>query len=290
MIRFIAFLFFISLFDYGYSQAFSTDAPLFSTNSIIKSVESPQWSSDSEKLVFSGYVNGNWNVFIYNVKNDSLFNISDSLVNERMPVWHPDGVNIVYDRMQNGIHKLFICDSRTYENKALIDRDIKCSQASFSKSENLICFLGFDEIKESWQVYTYDFIYDNLNQLTNHKTSCNNPNFSPDGKHILYELISNKLDTTLYMVNWYGNTELVIDTIEAYSPSWDEKSWRFYFLGKDEHSNIEIYSLRRNGESLVQLTNNNLLEKDFILSPNGRYAALIVQKNYNKRLIVVAIK
>lgn len=287
MLRIIALFLFTNLFHIVNAQVIDINNPLFTTDSLMQSVESPKWSPDSKKLVFSGFVNGKWKIFLYDLQEDSITNTTFSGFNKRNPVWHPDGSSIVYDKIDNGIPKLFIHNTHSNEDRILINRDIKCSQASFSNSGNLVCFLGFDEINENWQVYTYDFTYDNLNLLTHHKTSCNNPNFSPDGKHILYELISESLDTTLKMVNWYGNPELSLDSLEAYSSSWDEKSWRFHFLSRNGKSETEIYSLRRNGDHLVQLTDNNILEKDFTQSPNGKYAALIISVNKRNRLVIV---
>ena len=268
------------------AQSIDLNNPVFISDSLMQSVESPDWSTDSQKLVYSGFVDGKWNVFIYVLPTDSVESVSNSNFNERKPTWHPDGNSIVYDKIKNGFPTLFIINTSTEERKQLLNRDIKCSQASFSNSGNLVCFLGFDKIKGNWQVYTYDFIYDNLNQLTQHKTSCNSPCFSPDGKHILYELISESLDTTLIMLNWYGNVELALDTLEAASPSWDEKSWRFQFLSKNGQSNTEIYSLRRNGDHMVQLTDNNLLEKGFTQSPDGKFAAIIIEENQQRRLVI----
>lgn len=269
------------------AQSIDLNKSVFISNSLIQSVESPDWATDNEKLVFSAFINGKWKIFIYVLSTDSIESISNSNFNERKPTWHPDGNSVVYDRIENGFPTLYIINTSTLENEQLLNRDIKCSQASYSNSGNLVCFLGFNEINENWQVYTYDFIYDNLNQLTHHKTTCNNPNFSPDGKHILYELISESLDTTLKMVNWYGNPELSLDSMAAYSSSWNENSWRFNFISKNEGLDNEIYSLRRNGDHLVQLTDNNILEKDFCISPDAKYAAIIISENKRNRLVIV---
>lgn len=287
MLRIISFLFLFTFCRLTNAQVVDFSNPLFTSDSLLQSVESPKWSPDGNQLVFSGFVNGKWNVFIYDISSNGIVNISKTKVNERKPTWHPDGESIVYDKIENGTSTLFIFNTNTYEKKELFNRNINCSQASFSNNGNIVCFLGFDKINENWQVYTYDFIYDNLNQLTKHKTSCNHPSFSPNGKHILYELISESLDTTLKMVNWYGNVELSVDTLEAYSPSWDENSWRFHFLSKNGQSDIEIYSLRRNGDHLVQLTDNNILEKDFCTSPDAKLAALIISENNRNRLVIV---
>jgi Tol biopolymer transport system component len=268
-------------------QFVNVDNPIFTSDSLIEDVESANWSLAGESIVFSAKINGQWDMFLYNLKNDSLVNISKSVVNERSPIWHPNGKEIIYDIVEDDYPRLYKLNIELNEKSQLFQRDIKCAQASFSKSPNLVCFRAFNETSETWQIYSYDFIYDNLNQLTSHNTSCNNPVFSPDGKHILYELITQNSDTILQMINWYGNRELETDTLIGNSPSWGNQSWRFSYVSSNKNEKNEIYSLRRAGNSLNRLTNNNLTEKEFSVSPNGNYAAIIIKRDKKNRLIIV---
>jgi len=267
------------------SQDVKLTNPIFTSETIIGTAESPSWSLDSKDLAFSAWDGSKWSLFIYNLDDDTLIKHSDGYSNERNPVWHPDGVNLVFDRYIDSKPELYTLNYKSKQKSLLFDREINASMASFSSSPNLICFLGFDIVSETWQIYSYDFVYDNLNQLTNHKSSCNSPSFSPDGKHIVYELIKPDTDTCLIMMNWYGNQELIIDSIEASSPSWDSMSWRFSFIGNGN----EVYSLRRNGSSMNQITSNKVVEKDFIGSPDGKHAAIIVRKNDDNHLIIVKL-
>lgn len=268
------------------SQSSNDVDTFFVSNINMQKLESVNWSNDGEKLVFAARLNGQWDLFIYNLIEKTLINISNTEIDERKPVWFPDGKNIVYNKHLKGNSKLYLKNIDSANENQLFNRNIKCVQASFSNSSNLVCFLGFNDLNSTWQIFTYDFIYDNLNQITDHKTSCNAPVFSPDGKHILYELISADKNTTLKMVNWYGNPELHFDTITAFAPYWDNKSWRFSFIGKTKTSKIEVFSVRKNGESLNKITENNIHEKEYVVSPNGKYVAIIFEEKDSEKLMI----
>lgn len=289
MSKILAFICLLLIGQYAVAQELDLKNPLFETDSSLLAVESPNWSPDGNSLVFSAFTDGKWSLFIYKIDKDTLIELRQTDYNMRKPVWHSNGNAIVCDKIGVGYHKLVLFDLRTTETSELLNREIKSSSASFSENPNLICFLGFDEVRETWQVYTYDFVYDNLNQLTNHKTSCLQPCFSPDGKHILYQQVSEIRDTSLIMLNWYGNVELKFDSIDSFSPSWHKNSWRFYFIGKDRLGEREVFSLRKDGKSLMQITDNYIQEKDFVLSPNGKNAALIVDEKNTKRLLIIEI-
>ena len=287
MAKNIIFIFLFLVGQLTVAQELNLSNPIFESDSSLLAVESPNWSPDGNSLIFSASADGRWSLFVYQIIEDTLIEINQDNFDLRKPVWHSNGNSLVCDKIGDDYHKLVLFDLGTNEINELLNREIKSSSASFSENPNLICFLGFDEIRETWQVYTYDFVYDNLNQLTSHKTSCFQPSFSPNGKHILYQQVSEIRDTSLIMLNWYGNVEFKFDSIDSFSPSWHKNSWRFYFIGKDETGAKELFSLRKDGKSLMKITDNFVQEKDFILSPNGRNAALIIEEENTLRLLII---
>ncbi len=287
------FLAFVSLFLLGQftvAQTIDLENPIYISDSSYLSIESPKWSPDGNNLVFSAFTDDKWSLFIYKIDEDTLIEFKHSNYNIRKPVWHSNGNSLVYDKIADNYHRLVLFNLQTLETKELLNREINSSSASFSENPDLVCFLGFDKVSETWQVYTYDFIYDNLNQLTTHKLSCNQPCFSPDGKHIIYEYISETHDTTLIMLNWYGNVELKLDTIKSHSPSWHRNSWRFYFIGKNKVGEKEVFSLRKNGDALIEITDNSLQEIDFAISPDGQNAVVIIEEENVQKLLIIKVQ
>ena len=290
MVRTLLIFLFIVFLNAAQSQEYLWDTLVFSTADSLEMVDSPSWSPDGSRLVFSAQLNNQRDLFIYQMDTDSLYNITNSGIDEFHPVWHPDGKQIVFSkRLGTGMFLYTIELSSGIQSK-LFSRDIDCSQASFSTKNGLVCFIGVDEINDTKQVFTYDFIYDNLNQLTHHTNNCNSPCFSPNGKHILYEYVTDESHTVLRMINWYGKHELSLDSLNSHSPSWEPNSWRFNFIANSDSGNADVYSVRYNGISKLKLTHNEFYETDYSISPNEKHAVFILKNNKQQQMFVVDVK
>jgi len=271
------------------AQEYLWDTLVFSTADSLEMVDSPSWSPDGNEIVFSAQLNSQRDLFVYRLDSDSLYNLTNSEIDEFHPVWHPDGKQIVFSKRLGVKMFLYTIELSSGEQLKLFHREINCSQASFSNKNGLVCFIGVDEISGTKQVFTYDFVYDNLNQLTHHKNNCNAPSFSPDGKHILYEYVTEDSETKIRMINWYGKPELSMDSITAFSPSWESNSWRFNFIANSDSGNVDVFSVRHNGNSKFKLTQNDYSEVEYSLSPNEKYAAFVVKNDAGQYLFVVEV-
>ncbi|PLX13910.1 MAG: hypothetical protein C0598_02575 [Marinilabiliales bacterium] len=256
---------------------------IFMSDTIFSEVDAMSWSPDSKSLVFSAKQMGSTqlDLFVYSLANERLKNLSQSFYDENNPIWHPDGNRIIYDKLVDSLHKMMVINPLTLEEKPLLNRDIQSRQGSFANDSILICFSGYDVIDDKWQIYTYDFVYDNLNQLTNNNYNCIKPLFSPNGKHIIYEEIDSMQSSQLKMINWYGKDEVIIDSISVSNPSWNPDSWRFNFISKTERGE-EVFSLRYNGQSPLQLSFNDINEKLVSISPDSKHIAVVIEmEDYN---------
>jgi len=200
-------------------------------------------------------------------------------------VWHPDGAKLIYDKVIDSITNIFIYNPLSKTDKPLFNRPIQSRQGSFSMDTMLVCFSGFDIIADNWQIYTYDFIYDNLNQLTKSEFNGQNPAFSPNGKHIIYEEVDSSSKTILKMMNWYGKSEISVDTLEGSNAFWDNDSWRFNYISKTLNDE-GLISLRYNGQSPMKLISKQPNLKDFIISPDKlSYAMVLKGTNFDYLII-----
>ena len=127
---------------------------------------SPAWSPDSKKLVYQSNRNGNQDIFMYDLEMDSTIQLTFSFQNEQHPEWHPDGNAIVFDAGDDTMQYLYKISLKTLQISPLFDRQIVCKQPVMASDGRMVYFLGYDAPHENWELFSYHFIYDNLNQLT----------------------------------------------------------------------------------------------------------------------------
>lgn len=234
----------------------------------------PAWSPDGSKLLFQSDRDMDWNIFMYLIEKDSLVQLTKGKFNETSPVWFPGKNSIVFTSDESGEQQLYVLNLTTGEQKLLIDRNIQCRDASFSKYDTMVTFSGYDENSKTWQVYTYDFKYNNLNKLTNLGGNCNEPALSPDGKQIAFTYSDqfNVSQSSIYVVNWYGDFAYQSTETSLLNPSWSPDSFRIIYVNTE--NGYTVSSMQKDGTSIFDVYQALIVQKDPVISPDGKYMAI----------------
>ncbi len=246
------------------------------------------WSPDSQMIAFQTNRNGSWDIYCYRMAEDTVFPLIVSSANVRNPEWFPDGKRLVFDSDTLGIDYLFVYDIDSKEVSPLFKRKIQCKEASFPPSPRQVYFTGFDKITQKWQIYSYDFIYDNLNQLTRYTENCIDPQVAPDGKHVVYYKSPTVFEgSSMPIINWYGDEVSVFDSLQAYDPSWDPAGLKVFFVSDRDDKKGELYSIWKNGTHLERLTFDSLEIKQPSVSPDGQYMLVSLVDSVGSHLVLI---
>ena len=288
-IKLILLLLITSISTISYGQYLNIADGKYISNSLGDEIF-PQWSSDGNSILYQSIINDKSSICIYDFVDDTTLNISNVNYNFNNPIWHPDGDRIVFDSDKNGVEYLYAFDLKTHSVKPLFSRKIRCRNASFSTSSRQVYFTGYDELNNSWEIYSYDFVYDNLNKLTNYKLGCNNPQISNNGKLIAY-CKENPFKGTknIDIINWYGEPVISFSEFAANSPTWNNTGFKLYFISEKDDENGELYSIWKDGTHIERLTNDTIKIRDLSISPNGTKMAISVLNNNNWDVMIIDI-
>jgi len=127
----------------------------------IEMIQSPDWSPDGSNIVFCGIKNGFSDIFCYNIKTNSILQLTNDIFFEADPKYSPDGKSIVFSLQD------------TFFNFDRYNKNI------FYKSSQLY-FLNIDNLSRK--------------QLTFTKGNKKSPCFSSDGKFLVYISDINGID------------------------------------------------------------------------------------------------
>ncbi len=243
----------------------------------------PALSMDGS-IVFQLERNGNTHIYLLNPNADSIDRLTVDSVNEKHPVWVPKKNAVVYDTGYNKESRLLYLDLKTRKSHLLLRRKIACKEASFTPSRHLVAFSGFDDRTQRWQIFTYDFIYDNLNRLTDEMGNCSFPVFSPDGKSIVFTVREDNGISRLKIMNWYGDKQKVLVSNVTGRACWTPDSWRILFLSKDG-GHFNLYSIINDGTGLKVVKSEHYPFCSPDLSADEKKLIFSV-KNVNKSQII----
>ncbi len=202
-------------------------------------------------ILFQGQHDKISGIYLLHPVNHTNILLTAARQNASHPVWVPQKPAIVYDTGTGLKSRLMELNLNTGKEKRLIRRKIACREASFTPSRHLVAFSGFDDKTQRWQVFTYDFVYDNLNRLTTEEGNCRFPVFSPDGKHIVFTVQNDNGIQMLKIMNWYGKDVLTLHKNVMGRACWTPDNWRILFMTLQNNA-YQLLSVRKDGTGILK--------------------------------------
>ncbi len=204
------------------------------------------FSPDGKQIVFTSSRDGNNEVYVMNGDGTQQRRLTRSQVNEFAPSWAPDGTHIVFvgEHRQRG------------ESLASGDPDLfDGSPASVALDEHA----GVGQQQRGIDLELYIIHADGSNQtrLTFVNSDEFNPDWSPDGKHIVFvSSRSGNLDI-FTMDTGGGSLKQVTDNrSDDWAPAWSPDGKRIVFVS-DRNGAAQIYVVDADGRNLQRLTRDN---------------------------------
>jgi len=290
MNRFLSVFFLLVNINIGFGQIISIDTSRNISRNEGDDI-SPAWSPDSKTLVYQSNRHGNWDIFMYDTEQDTTFRLTSDMRDEQHPVWHPYQYFIVFDAGNDTTQYLHKISLKTLKISPLFNRQIICKQPVMAQDGRMVYFLGYDAPHGNWELFSYHFIYDNLNQLSYFKEDGTFLGLSPDGKTIFYGYRSFSYPFhRLQLYNWYGNE---LESFEDYNIShaaWHPEGLKMYFISDKEHLEGELYSIWKDGTHKMRLTDDNLHMREVRISPDGSLMACTILLNGNYEIVIIPLE
>ncbi|PKP53383.1 MAG: hypothetical protein CVT92_04385 [Bacteroidetes bacterium HGW-Bacteroidetes-1] len=199
--------------------------------------DNPVFSPDGKTILFDSNRKGIRQLFLLQIHGSLLIQETDNEYPVIIPSFHPDGKTIVASCHEGYRYSVFDSDG-SKKLFQLKKRKVEIQSPSYNPSANLLLFKGKTSNDKHWKVMTYDFRYDNLNEVFKTEIDIENPRWSPKGMYISFDLKKNEYenDSKIGITHWNGSPYEIIssDTMKVSQATWGNLMGKIACVGNNE--------------------------------------------------------
>lgn len=235
----------------------------------------PELSPDGKYLLYYGRIEGNWDIYVIDLKNNYKRRLTKGLAFDGEPSWSPDGKFIVFTSDRNGDDDIYVLDTQTDEIKQITDNTYRDGHPTFSSDGKKIIYQS--KIDNQWRLRTIKYLDDKATPILFSKLpitgrmrwSTNRTSLSfiskMDDRNVIYRIDGQgkQLSITFIPFQFAGN------------PCFSDETKRFVFDAHRENEvssgdgKWELFTLEITGEKLTQLTNDEFDNWGAVWSKGG---------------------
>ena len=169
-----------------------------------------------------------YDIYVMDDDGSNVERLTDNQVHDSFPRWSPDSFHIAFGRYSKDgqTSDVFVMNRNGAALENITNHPSLNNSPSWSPDGGHIAFVSArDDLP--WNIYTVDLLTYKVKRLTGNKDiedgGTDYPDFSPDGRHIVYTQTTPGLWRTLHTMraNGTGKNELIpADGLFRFSPQW----------------------------------------------------------------------
>lgn len=211
----------------------------------------PAWSPDGRRLAFATDREGQYEVYVLNLDNGVVFNLTNHPANDFEPAWSPDGQKIVFTSNRDGNLEIYVADLGTQQAVNLTRHPADDSQPDWFLDQRIAFTSDRDGNAE---IYMMNPDGTGQYNFSNHPANDSQPAGARDGSALLF-VSDRDRNLEIYAMGLDGSNQVNLtnnpgsDEHPAWSP---DNQWIAF--STDRNGNWEIYVMKRDGSQPFNLT------------------------------------
>jgi Tol biopolymer transport system component len=232
------------------------------------------WSPDRKQAVFVSNRKGQPDLFVVDIASGRTRQLTQDAALESSPVWSPDGRSLVYQSFITGRAALYVINADGSGHRKLTDsKDQDESDPDFSPDGRSVAYV-VPLPRRNAQIRTVDVASGN-SKLVGAEPPVGMerlPRWSPDGKHIAYNVF--KSDRThIHTMRADGSEKLALTQGDGKhnDPQWSPDGKRIVYLGiAPGAARQSIYSMKSDGTDQQKLVGGDTEHFVVRYGPDGK--------------------
>lgn len=244
-------------------------------------------SKDGKFLLFDSKISGTSQIYSYSFESEDITQLTNISEGATQSCFHPNGKIIAFVNFNDEkLYKLNLIDSSV---SLLFNREIKALHPQYNNPGNLIVFSGIRPNQSSIQIFTYDFVYDNLNQLTELSQHCLYPRWSPSNELITFGIYNSEFQfLEARIINWYGKFfgKIGKEKEEIRYANWSNSDYRTLYIEKNSTLEELVTNKKDQSSKELILSTEHYLETP-VWIPKTRKIVFVCRNSSDKRCILL---
>ena len=208
----------------------------------------PVVAPDGQQIAFQSDRDGPSEIYIMDISGQNQQRLTGTTVNNRLPTWSPDGQQIAFISSQDGDFDIYIINSDGTGLHQLTFDDLYTGHMSWSINDEIAFNAGPEG--ETWDIYVISASGQDLRQLTTNDGEDWSPEWSPDGRSLLYLSMLPGNDPALFLMNADGSNQHQLYNTSSYEWGADWSADGQHIIFTSEEANISsIYIINSDGRS-----------------------------------------
>jgi Tol biopolymer transport system component len=250
----------------------------------------PVFSRDNETILFDSDRNGKRQFYSIHI-NDSIPElILQDTLELFMPALRPYG-EVAFGVKKNSEIWLPYESKNSRSFKLLEKRKVQMQFPDFNEAGNLIAFSGKNDNDKYWKLMTYDFRYDNLNEVVKASEDISFPRWSPKGLYLSFHREKENAVQSgfIEIIHWNGSpqTQISNDTLQLSQANWGSSVNKVTCIGKNEKG-YWLLIVSTDGKNIIPVafSKHKISRPDW--SSDGRYiVASISEYTWKQELFLI---
>jgi Tol biopolymer transport system component len=234
------------------------------------------WSADGTQIAFATDRDGNFEVYKMAADGSNQVNLSKNAASDAAPAWSPDGTRITFSSDRNdttpddGFAQADVYTMSSANGSGLVRLTKSAADDGggvWSPDGTKIAFFSERSVNGNYEIYVMKAKPEGRRNrpinLSRHSSAADlDPNWSPDGKQIMY--MSNRGvggDFEIVKMNADGTdqTQLTENQLPDRYPAWSPDGTQIAFHS-DRNGNFDVYVMGADGSNPTPLTNDAELD------------------------------
>jgi Tol biopolymer transport system component len=213
----------------------------------------PRVSPDGRRVVFVSDRDGNFEIYVMNRDGSGQTRLTFEAAEDRLPAWSPDGRQITFQSARFGIPDVFIMDADGSNLRQVTYTPEREGHTSWSVKDELVFNASLELF---WQIYVSDVNGDDQQRLTNSRIDEWSPEWSSDGRRILFlSERESSINSGIYIMNADGtNVQLLYNSPqEEWAAVWAAGDSQILFTVDQADGIADIYIMDSDGSNVRRL-------------------------------------